>query len=265
MMQELANVFVARIIKTQVTEFGNLIHDIIDENSRMFLGCSQLIQGGGDDNIGISPYSPKSQMIGEPETYDGSFVLALKTRYMINPIILGACSSDHVRGFYAESRTYDADGQLASDKVCTQDATRKLKGSMSTLGEQGITLDTVQNQQPVRLQVADASHVRISQAGQSTDDHIVLASRLMEKLAELETVITAMATRVNTLSGIIGEQEEALAAETAAQIAAGTLPATDLHIPRILSEAPEILGWSRGSAGSYQADCARISNKAVED
>ena len=87
----------------------------------------------------------------------------------------------------------------------------------------------------------------------------------MEKLTELETVIADMAARVTTLSRIIGEQEEALATETAAQIAAGTLPATDLHIPRILSEAPAISSWSKGSNASYQADCVRISNKAVED
>ena len=75
----------------------------------------------------------------------------------------------------------------------------------------------------------------------------------MEKLSELETVIAFMAARIDLLTEICADVE----------IEKTALDNT--HIPRVTAATPNMSVWEKGSDASYQADCARISNKSRED
>jgi len=253
----------AEIVSFDLDEEGTPLYKI-KEGLSIYDKVPCLMLGGTADNLSFRPLPATSDRLINPKDYVGCTAVIIKHANQ-DPIIIGTVSSPvNEREHLTKDREYDLDGQLSVEKQCVNDETSKLDGSFRSMGAQGISLDTTSNEEPIRLQVADSSNLRISQKGRSTTDHIVLASRLMERLSDLESVIEAMSERVNLLSDIIAEQEEALAIETAAQNAAAP-GSVVVHIPRITSLDPAISSWTKGSDASYQADCARISNKSRED
>lgn len=243
----------ARVISYQQDDEGNATYDII-QGSSIFRGVPSLVNGGSTEGLSISPLIPNKESIREPSDYEGCVAVLLRPLNGDNPVILGTVlTRKNAKEKLSSKREYDLDGQLNSDKHCIFDETSRLEGSFRSLGAQGITLDTTSNEEPIRLQLSGSSHLRISQTNSLTTDHIVLSSKLMEKLSELETVIAAMAARIDLLTEICADVEIAKAA------------LDNTHIPRITVAAPNMSVWEKGSDASYQADCARISNKSRED
>ena len=242
-----------RILSYEMTEEGLPVYVVKDDENNTFTNVEALIFGGSPNNIQNQPYTPKPLLGAIPEDYEGSFVLLLFSRNLMRPIILGSSFSRLCKDVLSAGNKFDADGQMLVSTQSISDSITKCGGSASSVGFDGIALDTTTNEKSIKLQVSDTSHVRISQKGHETTDHVILASKLLGKLTELETVIEEMSTRVNILSEIGAEIEATKAASIAG------------YIPKITPADPPIDGWDKGSDDSYKADCVRISGKSAED
>lgn len=242
----------AEIVSFDLDEEGTPLYKI-KEGLSVYDNVPCLMLGGTADNLSFRPLPATSDRLINPKDYVGCTAVIIKHADQ-DPLIIGTVSSPvNEREHLTKDREYNLDGQLSVEKQCVNDETSRLDGSFRSLGAQGITLDTTSNEEPIRLQLSRSSHLRISQTNTPTVDHIVLSSKLMEKLSELETVIAAMATRIDLLTEICADVE---IAKTAAD---------NTHIPRVTVAAPNMSVWEKGSDASYQADCARISNKSRED
>lgn len=242
----------AEVLEFKVDVNGNPLYRV-KEGGAIYDDVPLMMVGGSPNNLGFRPIEATTDRLINPKDYLGCIAVILKPRKG-EPLIIGTVNSPvNARDDFSEEREYTPDGQLLIEKHCVHDETSKLDGSFRSLGAQGITLDTTSSGEPIRLQLSGSSHLRISQTNSLTIDHIVLSSKLMEKLSELETVIAAMATRIDLLTEICADVEIAKAA------------LDNTHIPRVTVAAPNMSVWEKGSDASYQADCARISNKSRED
>ena len=253
MAGEAAYIKKGRILSYEMTEEGLPVYVVKDDENNTYTHVEALIFGGSPHNIQNQPYTPKPLLGAIPENYEGSFVLLLFSRNLIRPIILGSSFSRLCKDALSAGNKFDADGQMLVSTQSISDSITKCGGSASSVGFDGIVLDTTTNQKSINLQVSEISHVRISQKGHLTTDHVVLASKLLDKLSELETVIEEMVTRVNILSEIGAEIEATKAASIVG------------YVPKITPADPPIDGWNKGSDDSYKADCVRISGKSAED
>jgi len=262
-MSGLTRLKMAKILDFRIADSGAPVYDIVDEDGTVFTDITQMVMGGSHKGMSYRPFFPTTDTNGNEIDYKGCHVITLKTNDDPYPVIVGGVLTEHaIKNRISPTRKYDTDQQLDVEKQCVLDETSKMQGSFQSLGEEGITLDTtetvslaVPNGQPIRLQTPNTNHVRISQQGQTTTDHVVLASVLLAKLDEIEATLLTIAGRVNILSEVCSGIE---AEKVALAAAAG-----NVYVPKITELDPNVSGWTKGSDASYQADCVRISSKPV--
>ncbi len=252
-MKSVGLVSIARVLRLEYRDNGSIRYTVKDDTGTIYTNVENITAGGSLSNVQTHPYTPIEIMQGEPEDYLGSFVLLLHSMNLSDPMIIGAGYSNKSLERILPERIYETDDQLTAQTQCAVDSTNRLDGSLTTVGAEGITFDTTENHYPVRIQVADDSHLRISQKGQSTTDHVVLASKLLEKLSDLENTIDDIVERVNVLSEIGADVEATKAASIQG------------YVPKITPASPPIGSWSKGSDAAYKASCVRISSKNTEE
>lgn len=260
MIGDIAYIRKGRVLSYEMTEEGLPVYVVKDEENNTYTQVEALIFGGSPNNIQNQAYTPQELLGAIPEDYAGSFVLLLFSSALYRPFILGSSFSRLCKDVLSDKNEFDDDGQMLVSTQSILDSIVKRDGSLTSLGSEGITLDTTANEKSIKLQVTDNSHVRISQKGQETTDHVVLASKLLDKLGDLEAILATMATRINILSEVCAGIEQGKVEIAAAEVAAG-VPGATPYIPLITAADPNVSGWIKGENDEYRADCVRISGK----
>ena len=265
------------VYKTYMDSNGNAKCSVQDQSGTCYSSVPFAGDSGGTfDNFSHNPVVASGDMSRmDEDNFKGSYVLLLHINTDV-PVIIGKVPAPlreaREKPFFltGEGGEFDSDQKQAVDKAHIKDEYRKIEGSVRTMGSDGITLDTQANSKPIRIQTSSTSHVRVSQSGQSTTDHVVLSSVLMTKLSELEAVVAALTVQVNTLTGSLSGalvSIEAISSGTVLtstglqqRILSGGLP---IPAPSASPPANPLTAWTKGLDATYQADCIRISNKPV--
>lgn len=248
---------------------------VMDESGSFYRSCAFAGQSGGSKENYSHTAPAQSASINkiDDDVYDGAIVLLLHVGADI-PFIIGTLPSplletvDNSIFVPDDTRSFDADTYHNVDKAHLEDDFRKLNGSVRNMGAEGITLDTLENGKNIRLQVASDSHVRISQKGSDTTDHVLLASHMMTKLTQLETALATIASAVNGINAAVSGIQTSLALITGGGMQGGApVPLSSANPfvfqPEGLPANVPVSPWAKGEEGSYKADCLRISKKST--
>lgn len=244
---------------------GEPMCDVMSEDNVFYRNVKILVQGGSADNCEYRPVKTSDIPDSLLMDFEGAFVLMGWLKIHGDPVIIGSLVSRNVRGLFnatKEAREEDAsetdsDGRVLTKNIDFRSYYNRLDGAVISIGHKGITLDTHDAEEAIRVQVPADKHLRVSQAGFSTNDHVVLASHLLQKLSELETAINTLGEKVAAI--------EAITATLSAQPNGGPVVNTGPNpiVPQPLF-GPAVT-WVKGDDDDYRADCMRISAKATGD